>query len=219
MFTGLVEAVGKVLRVGRRGGGAKLRVSAPFAGELERGESVSLNGVCQTVVSADAVGFEIEAVEQTLAVTSIGGLAAGDRVNLERALRMGDRLGGHMVTGHIDGVGRVASLSRGRGTTRLSIEVPAELLRHIVPRGSIAIDGVSLTVAEVTDGVVEIALIEETLEATVASDYRAGTRVNIETDLVAKHQEKLLAASEGGEAPAKRAGITERRLRELGFME
>ena len=219
MFTGLVEAVGKVVRVGRRGGAATLRVSAPFARELERGESVSLNGVCQTVVSADPTGFEIEAVEQTLAVTSLGGLAAGDRVNLERALRLGDRLGGHMVTGHVDGVGRVASLSRGRGTTRLSVEVPAELLKHVVPRGSIAIDGVSLTVAAVTDGIVEIALIEETLGATVASGYGAGTKVNIETDLVAKHHERLLAATDGDEAPSKRAGITEKRLRELGFME
>jgi riboflavin synthase len=218
MFTGLVEAMGRIERSRRTAGGSVIRIAAPFAGELEVGESVSVNGVCQTVVRAGSGGFEVDAVARTLEVTTLGNLSGGDEVNLERALRLGDRLGGHMVTGHVDGVGAVLSLSQGREGTLLTIEIPGELTRHVVPRGSIAIDGTSLTVAEVDGARVTVALIPETLRATIAGTYRRGTAVNIETDVLAKHQEKLLRGGREDGA-GQGSGLTEERLRELGFTE
>ncbi|MFH1865826.1 MAG: riboflavin synthase [Candidatus Eisenbacteria bacterium] len=221
MFTGLVESVGRVVRVRRASGGATVRMSAPFASELERGESVSVNGVCQTVVRSDASGFEVDVVRQTLSVTTIGELRGGSEVNLERALRLGDRLGGHMVAGHVDGVARVTALRRDANGARLSLELPEGLSRYVVARGSIAVDGISLTVAEVSGSHVTVALIPETLRATLAGTYRPGTRVNVEADLLAKHQEKLLRSGvEDGEPEARGesgGGLTEKRLRELGF--
>jgi riboflavin synthase len=199
-----------------------MRISAPFASELERGESVSVNGVCQTVVRADGRGFEVDVVRQTLAVTTMSELRGGSEVNLERALRVGDRLGGHMVSGHVDGVARVARLERGGDGTRLSFDLPEGLSRHVVQRGSIAVDGISLTVAEVSGSTVTVALIPETLRATLAGTYRPGTKVNIETDLLAKHQEKLLRGdgdNEQEEPVHGAGGLTLERLKELGFTE
>lgn len=205
----------------RTHGGAAIRIAVPFASELEQGESVSVNGVCQTVVRADDAAFEVDAVAQTLSVTTIGDLVAGNEVNLERALRMGDRLGGHMVSGHVDGVARVVQVRGDRDGTRLTLELPASLARYVVQRGSIGVDGVSLTVAEVAGERVTIALIPETLRATVAGAYRSGTKVNVETDLLAKHQEKLLEARGEASGPPESdesaGGLTEKRLRELGF--
>jgi len=218
MFTGLVETRGRVERTRRSAGGAVLRVAASFASELETGESVSVNGVCQTVVRADSRAFEVDAVARTLEITTLGSLRTGAEVNLERALKLGDRLGGHMVTGHVDGVGTVLSLTEGRDGTLLTIELPGELTRHVVARGSIAIDGTSLTVAEIEGARVTVALIPETLRATVARTYRRGTAVNIETDVLAKHQEKLLRGDRETR-PDTGSGLTEERLRELGFTE
>jgi riboflavin synthase len=217
MFTGLVEAKGRVAWARRTAGGARLRIDAQFASELAVGESVSVNGVCQTVVESDASGFEVDAVARTLSVTTIGGLTAGSVVNLERALRLGDRLGGHMVAGHVDGVARVVKLRRDREGATLTLDLPSELTRHVVQRGSIAVDGVSLTVADISGQRVTVALIPETLRATVAGSYRSGTTVNIETDLVAKHQEKLIAGESPKTGESRESGLTEERLRELGF--
>lgn len=222
MFTGLIEETGTVEWARRSGAGVRLRVACSFAGELEHGESVTLNGACQTVVACDPHGFEVDVVAQTLSLTTLGGLRSGGRVNLERALKLGDRLGGHIVSGHVDGVAEVTAVSRGAGETRVTFELPEGLSRHVVERGSIAMDGVSLTVAEVAGKAVTVALIPETLRATRAGEYRVGSEVNVETDILAKHQERLLAggdaAGERDESPA-RAGLTEERLRELGFME
>ena len=221
MFTGLVECKGRVMWLRRTHGGAAIRIAAPFASELEHGESVSVNGVCQTVVRADAAAFEVDAVAQTLSLTTIGELVSGNEVNLERALRMGDRLGGHMVAGHVDGVARVLQLRSDRNGTRLTLELPAPLARYVVQRGSIAVDGVSLTVAEVAGERVTVALIPETLRATLAGAYRSGMKVNIETDLLAKHQEKLLEGRGETSGPPdsdeSAGGLTDKRLRELGF--
>ena len=207
----------------RAAGAAAIRIAAPFASELERGESVSVNGVCQTVVRSDTTGLEVHAIAQTLSLTTIGELRSGNEVNLERALRLGDRLGGHMVAGHVDGVARILELRCDRDGTRLTLELSAELVRHVVPRGSIAVDGVSLTVAEVAGGRVTVALIPETLRTTLAGAYRPGTKVNVETDLLAKHQEKLLEDLGKTSGPPERdksaGGLTEKRLRELGFTE
>ncbi len=222
MFTGLVECKGRVVWRRRTHGGAAIRIAAPFASELEQGESVSVNGVCQTVVRSDGTAFEVDAVAQTLSVTTMGELVSGGEVNLERALRMGDRLGGHMVAGHVDGVARVLELRSDRNGTRLMLELPTPLLRYVVARGSIAVDGVSLTVAEVAGERVTVALIPETLRATLAGSYRPGIRVNIETDLLARYQEKLIEGRGEASGPPNSdesaGGLTEKRLRELGFM-
>jgi riboflavin synthase len=144
-------------------------------------------------------------------------VAAGARVNLERAVEVGERLGGHLVSGHVDGVATVAAVRpEGRGR-EMVIELPDGLMRHVAERGSIAVDGVSLTVARVEGNLVTVSLIPETLEATIAGGYRAGTRVNVETDLLAKYQES--SASQGGATEANRKGITMERLRELGYLK
>ncbi len=227
MFTGLVETRGTVETLRRQGDGATIVVRAPFAVELERGESVAVNGACLTVVRAGPRRFEVEAVAQTLAMTTIGRLTAGAPVNLERALRLGDRMGGHVVTGHIDGIATVTSVAPTSNGRVVSFELPPALVRHVVPRGSIALDGVSLTVAGIEGTLLRVALIPETLGATIAGSYRSGSRANVETDIMAKHQEKLSSGARDGaptnggerESDGRESGLTAERLKELGFLE
>lgn len=217
MFTGIVEAIGRVESVRRTRTGASVSIAAPFARHLARGESVAVNGVCLTVVRADSRRFRADAVRRTLDTTSIGRLAAGARVNLERAVEAGQRLGGHLVSGHVDGVARVTAVRpEGRGRD-IVIELPAELMRHVAERGSIAVDGVSLTVGRVEGNLVTVSLIPETLKATIAGGYRSGTRVNMETDLLAKYQES--SSSRGGATRAERKGVSIERLRDLGYLK
>lgn len=183
---------------------------------------MAVNGACLTVTRATEQAFEAEIVQQTLRLTTLGELPPGAIVNLERALAIGQRLGGHLVTGHVDGVGRVRRIETlGVGRT-VDIEIPAGSIAQVAARGSIAIDGISLTVAEVVPGGVVLALIPETLAATTAGSYVVGTRVNVETDLLAKYVQACLSRSA---APAaedndgdEEASITEDRLRELGFL-
>lgn len=215
MFTGLIEAKGRIERFVRRSGAGLLRISAPFADELAPGESVAVNGVCLTVSRVLRGAFECEPVERTLALTTLGRSAPGAVVNLERALEVGERLGGHIVTGHVDGLGTVIAVTPTANGRDVVIETPQELLRHVAERGSIAIDGTSLTVA-VFDGTrVTVSLIPETLRTTVAATYAHGTKVNVETDVLAKYQDSLGRAD--GETSKPGDGITMERLRELGF--
>lgn len=217
MFTGLIEARGRVVAIRRTREGARVRIAASFAGELSRGESVSVDGVCLTVSERSTDGFEADVMARTLSLTTLGSRRRGAEVNLERALKLGDRLGGHMVTGHVDGVAAVVELGAGIGAEgcEVVLELPPLLMRHVAARGSIAIDGVSLTVAAVDGTRVTVSLIPETLEAMVAGRYRPGTRVNVETDVAAKYQESL-QRNGTGEEPAG-GGITIERLSELGF--
>ncbi len=231
MFTGLIEATGRVASVARTSTGARLSIECPFASELESGDSVSVNGVCLTVTEAGGDRFSADVVAETLRVSTLSAARAGDRVNLERALRLGDRLGGHLVTGHVDAVAVVESCRRLGAGAELTLAVPEPLLPQIVGKGSIAVDGASLTVADVTGITVTISLIPETLAATRAGDYSAGMRVNIETDLLAKHVRRLIdeaASRSSGPADARDhtgqpdtsepgSGLTIERLRELGF--
>jgi len=222
MFTGLVEETGTIRRLSTKSGGADIVVAATLARDLRRGESVSVNGACLTVAAADARTFRAEIVTQTLERTTLGSLRPGDRVNLERALAVGDRLGGHLVTGHVDGVGSVRSVLRDGDRGRLEVRIPGELVRHVVDRGSIAVDGTSLTVAAVSGECVSLALIPETLARTVAGGYRPGDAVNIETDVLAKYVESLGTRDGGGPSIAdgeRRSGLTLERLRELGFVK
>ena len=196
MFTGIVEGTGTVaaLAAAADGSGARLEVEAPWlAGELRLGESVAVNGCCVTVAEPAAAGFAADLVAETLRRTALGGLAAGARVNLERPLALGGRLGGHLVQGHVDGVAKVLERTPVGEGEEVRIELPADLERYVVEKGSIAVDGVSLTVAGVGPGWFSVALVPHTLEVTTLGDRRPGDPVQLEVDVVAKYVERLVA--------------------------
>jgi riboflavin synthase len=201
MFTGIVEGTGTVavLAAAADGSGARLEVEAPWlAGELRLGESVAVNGCCVTVAEPTAAGFAADLVAETLRRTALGGLAAGARVNLERPLALGGRLGGHLVQGHVDGVAKVLDRIPVGDGEEVRIELPAELERYVVEKGSIAVDGVSLTVAGVGPGWFSVALVPHTLEVTTLGDRRPGDPVQLEVDVVAKYVERLVAPMRAG---------------------
>jgi len=188
VFTGIVEAVGEVESAELAGELLRLVVRAPeIAAEARVGDSVAVRGACLTVTRAEAGRLSFEAVRETLARTAVGELRAGSQVNLERALRAGGRLDGHLVQGHVDGVGRVAELRREGGDVRLFVACPPEVATHLVEKGSVAIDGVSLTVVGARDDGFDVALIPHTLAATTLGALRPGDRVNLEVDVLAKY--------------------------------
>jgi riboflavin synthase len=191
MFTGLVSDLGTVARCERDLAGARLRIATRLAGELAAGDSIAVNGVCLTAIELAPDSFAADVIAETLARSSLGGLEAGDPVNLELPLRASDRLGGHVVLGHVDGQAEVTSLSPGGVVV---LEVDPGLLRYVVEKGSIALDGVSLTVAAVDGHSVSVALIPETLRRTTFGSLEIGGAVNVEVDVLAKHVEKLVAA-------------------------
>jgi riboflavin synthase len=199
VFTGLIQDVGTVERLESGGDGARLRIATELGPEIALGDSVAVNGVCLTATAADAGGFETEAMNQTLGVTALGAIGAGSAVNLELAMRASDRLGGHIVQGHVDGVGQVQEVSEDGFARRLRVGLRAELLRYAVEKGSITISGVSLTVAGLGDTWVEVSLIPETLERTNLGRTGPGDKVNVECDIVAKYVERLAAPFAGKE--------------------
>lgn len=197
MFTGIIEGVGAIAAVEPRGGDVRLRIdtgSLPFD-DVRLGESIAVNGVCLTVVGFDARAFEADASTETLALTTLGRLAPGAPVNLERAMRPHDRLGGHLVSGHVDGVGAVVSVHDDARAQRWRFAAPPALLRYIAKKGSICVDGVSLTVNAVDADGFEVALVPHTVAHTAFGAARAGDAVNLEIDLVARYVERLLGAS------------------------
>ena len=205
MFTGLIEGVGRLAAREARGGDARLRIDAGTLPWLDRdadgvdlGESIAVNGTCLTVVAFDAQGFEADASNETLALTTLGALPVGRALNLERAMRPSDRLGGHMVSGHVDGVGRVLSVVEDARAQRWRFSMPTALLRYVAQKGSICVDGVSLTVNAVDGEGFEVALVPHTLSHTAFAQTRVGDAVNLEVDLVARYVERLLAT---GSAP------------------
>ncbi len=199
MFTGLIQDVGTVERLGAGADGARLRIATKLGPEIGLGDSVAVDGVCLTATAVDAGGFETEAMNQTLAVTALGGIAAGARVNLELAMRASDRLGGHIVQGHVDGVGEVVSLQPDGFARRLRVALPPALMPYAIERGSVGLGGVSLTIAALADDWVEVSLIPETLERTNLGDVVPGSRLNVECDIVAKYVERLVAPFAGKE--------------------
>jgi riboflavin synthase len=195
MFTGIIEGTGAVaaLAAAADGSGARLEVEAPWlAGRLALGESVAVNGCCVTVARATAAGFAADLVAETLRRTALGGLAAGDLVNLERPMALGGRLGGHLVQGHVDGVAKVLDRTRVGEGEEVRVELPARLERYVVEKGSVAVDGVSLTVAGVGPGWFAVALVPHTLKVTTLGRRRPGDPVQLEVDVVAKYVERLV---------------------------
>ncbi len=193
MFTGLVADLGTVAALDATGGGVRLTLETGLANELGEGDSIAVNGVCLTAVGVGARSFSADVMNETLDRSSLSAIAAGTRVNLELALRAADRLGGHIMQGHVDGVGCVAA-TRADGFARVvTITAPPDLLRYVVHKGSIAVDGVSLTVARIDDRGFDVSLIPETLERTNLGGAAAGRPVNLEVDVLAKYVEKLLA--------------------------
>jgi riboflavin synthase len=192
MFTGLVQEVGTVTAVTPVDRGARIQVSAPLAAELTPGDSVLVNGVCLTASDVDRDRFEADLSSETVRRSALERLAAGDRVNLELPLRVGDRLGGHLVQGHVDAVAEVRSVSEDGAALELDLDVPPSLLRYVVEKGSVTLDGVSLTVTAVDTRGFRVSLIPETLERTTLGGTRPGSRVNLEVDVLAKYVEKLV---------------------------
>ena len=193
MFTGLVADKGTVEAVEPDGPGARLRVRTRLAAELSGGDSIAVNGVCLTARDPDGAAFSADLMAETLERSSLGPLAAGDEVNLELPLRASDRLGGHIVQGHVDGLGSVRAVEPDGFARVVTIAAPPELLRYVVEKGSIAVNGVSLTVVDVDADAFSVSLIPETLERTTLGNAAPGAPVNLEVDVVAKYVEKLVA--------------------------
>ena len=217
MFTGLIEEVGRVRALVRRGGGARITVEAVrILEDVREGDSVAVDGACLTVAALDPTGFQADVSPETLERTTLGEFGPGRPVNLERALAAGGRLGGHLVTGHVDGVGVLAGRRRRGNALILTLEAPAEVLAVSVAKGSVAVDGVSLTLNHVGEGTFSVAVIPHTAARTTLGDKAVGSRVNLESDLIGKYVARLLGrwAGPGGSAPP---GIDREFLSRHGF--
>jgi len=195
MFTGIIQAKGSIAAIERRGGDVRLSVQSdglPFA-SYDVGESIAVNGVCLTAVGLRADGFDTDVSVETLDVTSLGSLGVGDNVNLEPSLSLGDRLGGHLVSGHVDCLGTVTSRKADARSIRFTVEIPEEFTRYVARKGSVTVDGVSLTVNDVSATGFEVNIIPHTADVTIIGNYSVGTNVNVEVDLLARYIERLLA--------------------------
>jgi len=194
VFTGIIKAKGSIAAIEKRAGDVRLRVTAadlPWA-DYEVGDSIAVNGVCLTAIQLHDDGFDTDVSVETLDVTTLKHLETGDAVNLEPALRVGDALGGHLVSGHVDGIGRMTARADDARSIRMTFEVPAELARYVARKGSICVDGVSLTINEVSGTTFDLNIIPHTAEVTIIGSYTVGTIVNIEVDLLARYIERLL---------------------------
>jgi riboflavin synthase len=217
MFTGIIESVGRIEGRESRGGDIRLRV---FCVEMDMrdvdvGDSIAVNGVCLTAVAVGRQAFSADVSAETLARSLLGELPVGGRVNLEKALTLATRLGGHLVSGHVDGVGRVVSRSDDARSLRLVIRAPRELARYLAAKGSICVDGTSLTVNEVAGSDFGVNIVPHTVDHTVIGDYRPGTGVHLEVDLIARYLERLLLGEQAADAVGD--GVDLEQLRQAGF--
>ncbi len=212
MFTGIIEEVGKIEEISKHGRNLTLRIKASkILNDLKVGDSININGACQTVIAADPGSFTVEAVEETLRKTNLGVLKRNDGVNLERAVRLSDRLGGQLVTGHIDSVGKIKSIAKRSGSFLYEFGLTEKHLGYLVEKGSVAVDGISLTVVEVKENSFTVAIIPFTLENTTLGTKKVGDLVNIETDLIGKYVERILTFKKD------KSVITEEWLKEKGW--
>lgn len=212
MFTGIIKAIGRVAKMEQQGGDLRLTITSadlPWK-EFAVGESISVNGVCLTAVEFLGNGFVADVSAETTKVTALANLAEGSRVNLEPSVSLGERLGGHLVSGHIDCVGQIKTRETDARSVRLVIGIPAEYSRYIASKGSVCIDGVSLTVNEVSDNTFGVNIIPHTADVTIIGDYRTGIEVNIEVDLLARYVERLLTSGD-------ESTITKEYLRAHGY--
>lgn len=218
MFTGIIQAIGEVRRLERRGGDVRLHIGCGRLDmrDVRHGDSIAVNGACLTVVEYGSDWYAADVSLETLGLTTLGSLAAGSRVNLEKALSVSDRLGGHIVSGHVDGVGDIVALQPDARSTRCRVRAPQSLARYIAHKGSICVDGVSLTINGVDGSEFDLNIIPLTASETLFGDYRVGTRVNLEVDVIARYLERLLLGDEAASQPAK-GGISREFLLRNGF--
>ena len=217
MFTGIIESIGTIKKIEKQSGDAKLTINV---GQLEMsdvalGDSIACNGVCLTAIKFDSGSYTADVSGETLRLTTLGGLAIGSPVNLEKALTPTTRLGGHLVSGHVDGIGEIISIKKDSRSIQYQIKAPQEIAHYIAKKGSICVDGVSLTVNEILDNIFDLNLVPHTLSETTASDYQVGTRVNLEVDLLARYLERLLT----GQKAATESNLTTGFLKDSGFIK
>ncbi|MFZ1537318.1 MAG: riboflavin synthase [Chromatiaceae bacterium] len=218
MFTGIIQAIGEVHSIEARGGDARLTLGTGklAMGEVALGDSIAVNGVCLTAVALDGRRFSADVSRETLSLTTLGALRSGSRVNLEKALTLATPLGGHLVSGHVDGVGEILERHQDGRSWRFRIQAPTGLARYIAQKGSICVDGTSLTVNAVQGAIFELNIVPHTLTETLFGDYQTGTQVNLEVDLVARYLERLVLGDQAADPAADR--ITTGFLTEHGFM-
>ena len=217
MFTGIIKEIGRVEDIRSTGGGIRIRIAAKESViDLNRDDSIAVNGVCLTVVAKDTKSFEVEAVEETLMKTSLGSLNAKDYVNLELPLRLQDRLDGHLVLGHVDAVETITSIETRESSWMFGVEIPNDYVHYVVRTSSIAIDGVSLTVAAIEGNLIHVSIIPHTMANTVFQYYKLNDSVNLEFDIIGKYIERLLPDGSTERFREKRF-LSEKHLRELGF--
>ncbi len=214
MFTGLIEEIGIIKSVQPIGDGRRFEIAAKkILDDVKVDDSVSVNGCCLTAVKVTAGSFVAEAVEESLKKTTLGNLKTGSKVNLERAMRLSDRLGGHLVLGHVDGIGTIRSVQQRSASYWVGIQIPPQLMKYCIPVGSIAIDGISLTVAEIKNDIIYLSIIPHTWDHTILSLKKSGDEVNIETDMIGKYVEKIF----NGNKQEHTKPLTEVRIKELGY--
>ncbi len=219
MFTGIIEAIGAIARIEPKGGDARILINTGKLdlSDVKLGDSIAVNGVCLTAVELPGEGFWADVSGETLTRTRFADIKEGSRVNLEKALTPTTRLGGHLVSGHVDGIGEVVERSPAGRSVRFRIRAAAELARYIAEKGSICVDGISLTVNAVDGAVFELNIVPHTLLETIMDDYQVGTKVNLEVDIIARYLERMLLGDEAAKTGA--GGISAAMLAEHGFMK
>ncbi len=213
MFTGLIEEVGKVKSIIKEKNGLRITISSDvILDDIKVDDSVAVNGTCLTVVAFDTIGFTVQAVQESVSLTTLKFLKIGDLVNTERALRLDSRLGGHIVQGHIDGVGEISKVLNNGLSIDYFIKVDSSLEKYIVKKGSITLDGISLTVTDIKDNILSVSIIPHTVKNTIIDSWKMGSKINVETDILGRYIEKLLTGNKNNESK-----LTLGRLAELGY--
>ncbi|OLS60812.1 riboflavin synthase [Pseudomonas putida] len=220
MFTGIIESIGSIRNITPKGGDVRVYVETAKLdlSDVKLGDSIAVNGVCLTAVELPGDGFWADVSRETLDCTAFSDLKAGSRVNLEKALTPSSRLGGHLVSGHVDGVGEIVSRADNARAIQFRVRAPKELAKYIAHKGSITVDGTSLTVNDVDGAEFELTIVPHTLAETIMADYRPGRRINLEVDLLARYLERLLLGDKAAE-PSKGSGITESFLAANGYLK